>query len=89
MEILTLADGTQLNGTVLPDGDGLTIFVYLTGISLVEGVQIFSHPERIRTITTLSHGNETVYTGFTELRSVDTEFGNCNLILRRPVNASA
>ena len=88
MEILTLADGTQLEGKILPNGDGLIIFVYLYGMSIVQGVTIFSDTSRIRMIRAMNHGNETEYTGFTEMLSVDNEYGNCNIVMRRPVNAS-
>ena len=88
METLTLNDGTQLDGTILPGGDGRTIYVYLTALTIAEGVGIFLNANRIRKITAMNHGTETVYEGYTEIRSVDCEYGNCNLVMRRPENAS-
>lgn len=85
METLTLTDGTVLNGHILENGDGMIIFVYCDGMSLIDGFQIFSNPQRISTIIAMNHGNEHVYEGYTELTSINTDFGNCNLTLKKAV----
>lgn len=83
MEILILNDGTEVNGHILDNGDDLTIFVYLDGMSIVEGVMIFSDSEKTARITAMNHGAETVYEGYTELWAANHEFGNCNLVMRK------
>lgn len=86
MEVLTLNDGTTVNGHILDGGDGQTIFVYLDGMSVVEGVILFSDAEKTRKITAMNHGEEHIYEGFTELWSASHEFGNCNLVMRKGGN---
>lgn len=88
METLTLANGRKLDGSILPNGDGLTIFVYLYGLSILEGATIFSNKGNIATITAMNHGTETVYEGYTEMTSINNEYGNCNIVLRRPYNVT-
>lgn len=83
MEMLTLVDGTQLEGSILPSGDGSHIFVYLYGLSLAQGFTVFSNPENVLTITEMSHGKVNVYTGYTEIVAINTEYGNCNLTMKR------
>lgn len=85
METLTMNDGTVINGHILDNGDGLTIFVYLDGMSIVEGVMIFSDSEKTARITEMNHGTETVYEGYMELWAASHEFGNCNLVMRKAV----
>ena len=84
METLTLNDGTAVNGHIHESGDGRTIFVYLDGKTVIEGVLLFSDPEKSRRVTAVNHGTETVYEGFTELFAASHEYGNCNLVMRRP-----
>lgn len=84
METITLVDGTVLNGTVLPNGDGVIIFVYLTGMNLAEGFLIFSNTENIATLTVMNHGTEYIYEGYTEISAINTEYGNCNIIMKKP-----
>lgn len=88
METLTLVDGTELAGSILESGDERIIFVYLTGIGLAEGYTTFSNAENIATIIAMNHGTEHVYEGYTEITAINTEFGNCNITLRRPTNAA-
>ena len=84
METITLNNGTVLDGHIMPNGDDRIIFVYLTGISLADGFAAFSNPANISTITEINHGNEHIYRGYTELKAIDSEFGNCNITLRKP-----
>lgn len=83
MQTITLVDGTTVNGHILENGDGQMIFVYLDGMSVVEGVVLFSDRGRTEEIRANSYGHEYVYRGFTELWSANHEFGNCNLIMKK------
>lgn len=83
MEILILNDGTEVNGTILESGDGQTIYVYLDGKSVTEGVVLFSDTAKTRRITAHNHGNKHIYEGYTELWSASHEFGNCNLAMKK------
>ena len=87
METLTLNDGTVVNGHILDNGDGRTIFVYLDGMTVVQGVMLFSDPARSKRITAFNHGEEHVYEGYTEIEYASREYGNCNLTMRRGANA--
>lgn len=82
MEILILNDGTEVNGHIMEDGDGMKIFVYLDGKSVIEGVMLFT-PERASRITARNHGEEHVYEGYTDLWSASHEYGNCNLVMKK------
>lgn len=84
METITLNDGTVVNGHCFEDDENL--FVYLDGMSVVEGVILFGNEEKSRVITAHNHGNEHVYEGYTQVYSASHEFGNCNLVMRRPKN---
>lgn len=88
METLTFVDGTVVNGHILENGDGSRIFVYLDGMSLLDGVTLFSNAENVATIVAMNHGVETTYEGYTQIIAANIEFGNCNLTVRRPVNAA-
>ena len=85
METLTLNDGTVVNGHCLWDDRNL--YVYLDGMTVVEGVMLFSDTEKISRITAMNHGVETVYEGYTEIYAASHEYGNCNLVMRRAENA--
>jgi hypothetical protein len=86
METLTLNDGTVVNGHILDNGDGQAIFVYLDGMSIVQGVTLFSDPVRTCRITAMNHGTESVYEEYTELWAASQEYGNCNLVMRKGGN---
>ena len=81
METLTLYDGTIVNGHC--SEDDFNLYVYLDGMSLVEGVVLFGDPQKTQMIVALNHGNEHTYEGYTEIYSASHEFGNCNLVMRR------
>ena len=83
METITLHDGTVVNGHILDNGDGRTIFVYLDGMTVVQGVMLFADPEKSKRITAHNHGVEHVYEGYTDLYHASHEYGNCNLTMRR------
>lgn len=84
METLTLYDGTTVNGHILDGGDGVTIFVYLDEMDLLAGVTLFSDSAKTTRITANNHGVEHLYAGYTVLWSASIEFGNCNLVMRKP-----
>lgn len=83
METLTLNDGTVIDGHILENSDGMLIFVYLDGMSILDGVVLFSDAEKTSVITAMNHGNEHVYEGYTTLMSASNEYGNCNLVMRK------
>ena len=86
METLTLNDGTVVNGHIIDNWDG-TIFVYLEGMTVVQGVLLFADPEKSKKVVAMNHGVEHVYEGYTELTHANNEFGNCNLTMRRGSDA--
>ena len=83
METLALNDGTVVNGHILDNGDGQTIFVYLDGMTIAQGVALFSDTNKTEMITATNRKTITVYTGYTELWSASHEFGNCNLVMKK------
>ena len=85
-EYMTLNDGTVVDGHVMDNGDGITIFVYLDGMDIIQGVMLFSDPDVVSTITAMSYGVEHVYHGYTQIWSASAEFGNCNLTMRKGGN---
>ena len=87
METLTMNDGTVLNGHILEDGYGQVIFVYLDGMSLMDGFMILSNPAKTARIVANNHEVETVYEGYTQLDAINNQFGNCNATLRKGVSA--
>jgi len=89
MYTLTLNDGTTLAGNIMPFVNNSIIFVYLTGLSIADGFRIFSDSSRISRITeTIDEENVNVYEGYTEITAISNEFGNCNITLRRPSDAT-
>ena len=84
METITLNDGTILNGHILEDGFGQRIFVYIDGMSLMQGFMLMSNASKTSVMVANNRGTEHTYTGFTEIISIDSEYGNCNLVMRKP-----
>ena len=82
METIILTDGTLLNGHILEDGVGELIFIYLEDVSLPEGYALFSDKTKVSRIVASYHGEETVYTGYTELWAISNEYGKCNVVMR-------
>jgi len=81
MEILILNDGTEITGHCFEDGKNL--FVYLDGLTVIQGVTLFSDPEKTKKIVAMNHGSKHTYKGYTEIYSASHEFGNCNLVMRK------
>ena len=84
METLTLNDGTELTGHCIEDDRNL--FVYLDGMTVVQGVMLFSDPEKTERIVAMNHGEEHVYEGYTDIYAASHEYGNCNLVMRKAEN---
>ena len=81
METLTLNDGTQLTGHCIEDDKNL--FVYLDGMTVAQGVALFSDKQKTSKIIAMNHGVKHVYKGYTEIYSASHEFRNCNLVMRK------
>ena len=81
METLTLNDGTVLSGHCIQSD--LNLFVYLYGMSMADGFALFSDPNKTIRIVENNRGNEHVYEGYTELRAINSEYGNCNMTMRK------
>ncbi len=82
-ETITLNDGTEINGSVIENGDGRIIFVYLYKMKLTDGFALFSDPNKTIRMIAMNHGNEHIYEGFTEISAINSEFGNCNLTMKK------
>ena len=79
MEQLTLNDGTSVPGHCIEDGD--TLFMYLDGKTVVEGINLISG--KTARIEEENHGNHHTYLGYTEITAVSNEYGNCNIVLKK------
>lgn len=84
-EYLTFADGTVVTGHILEDGIGLRIYVYLDGMSLADGFALMNDTMKTNRIVAMNHGVESVYEDYTEIAAISTEFGNCNLVMKKAV----
>lgn len=83
MEILMLNDGTAVTGHILDNGDGRIIFVYLDGMSIIQGFTLFSDPEKTGRIIEKRVDTEKIYEGYTNLTAINTEYGNCNITMQK------
>ena len=83
METITLNDESVVNGHILDGGDGRTIFVYLDRMSIADGFRIFSDQDRTVHMVAMNHGVQHTYDGYTEIVAVNSEYGNCNLTMRK------
>ena len=81
-EILTLKDGTEIEGHTLESGDAL--FVYLTGgADMRTCFDMFIEPKNTETILENRFGEKSTHTGYTDLHSISKDYGNINIILRK------
>lgn len=81
-EKLTLNNGTEIEGHVLESND--VLFVYLTGGDDIRRCfDLFIEPENTSTIVANRYGEEKTYTGYTFLYSLDRDYGNINLVMRK------
>ena len=83
METITLNDETIVNGHILESGDGRLLFVYLDKMSLADGFRMFSDANRTVHMVAMNHGIQHVYDGYTEITAASSEYGNCNLTMRK------
>lgn len=79
METITLNDGTVVTGHCIEDGN--TLFMYLDGKTVIEGILLISG--KTDTIQAENHGAHHTYVGYTEIYAASHEYGNCNLVLKR------
>ncbi len=84
MRTIRMNDGTTVPGYILPNGDGRAIFVYLTGMSLAEGYALMTNTAKTSQMTTVyGEEDQNTYTGYTEITAINSEYGNCNLTMRK------
>lgn len=83
MDTITLNDGTVFVGSVLENGDGRVIFVYLDGLRMQDGFSHFINPEKTKKIIAMSSGVEHIYLGYTNLTAINSEYGNCNITMQK------
>lgn len=84
MEQLILNDGSVLDGHIIENGDNLTIFVYLDNMSIDSGFLIMRDTAKTSRIRAINHGVEHVYIGYTKIKAISSDFGNCNLTMTKP-----
>ena len=85
METITLNDGTVVNGHAFETDTALLVYVYDT--PMLDGLLLFSDPEKTRRMVELNHGVEHIYSGYTQITAASAEYGNCNIVMRRGGNA--
>lgn len=85
MRTITLNDGTVLEGTILEGGYDDYILVYIDGMPLAQGFAIFSDASKTSHIVYNNYEKTAVYDRFTELAGINSEFGNCNVMLRKVI----
>ena len=83
MQQLILNDGTVLDGHIIDNGDGMIIFVYLNNMSMDAGFAIMKDSAKTSKIRAISFGHEYIYTGYTNIKSISSEYGNCNLVMTK------
>lgn len=76
------------NGVTVEDAhclqDDRTLFVYITGeADLIEILKLFSVPQNTEVIHESRFGEESTYTGYTELFGMSREYGNINLVMKK------
>lgn len=81
-EAITLNDGTVVEGHVLDNGDDQTIFMYLMNMTVVEGILLVAG--KLEHIIASRYGAEHEYFGYTYIYAASNEYGNCNLVLKKP-----
>lgn len=83
MYSIEMSDGTILENTTCLNDD-LHLFVYIEKGDLITNVTLFSDSEKTKKIVYKKDNQELqVYEGYTKFLSVSTEYGNCNIVLRK------
>lgn len=80
-ELITLNDGTEVAGHCIEDLETGTLFMYLDGKSVAEGIALIDG--NIERIEEENHGAHHTYEGYTEIYAVSHEYGNCNIVLKK------
>lgn len=86
MGTIRMNDGTVVSGDVLDNGDGRIIFVYLEGMTVIQGVTLFGDSDKSAVLIATNFGEQHRYEGYTELWSASHEYGNCNLVMKKAVS---
>ena len=85
-ETILLANGTLIENAHCLESSGV-LFVYIQGTDDMQTYfNLFIEPENLTEIHENRFGQESEYTGYTELYSITKENGNINLALRKEVN---
>jgi hypothetical protein len=85
---LTLNDGTVFSPAhAFAAGGTLWIYIDDPEVTLAEAFEQLNDPEKTARITSEEYGNETIFTGFTELFCIRKEdYGQVNAGLKRAVD---
>ena len=83
MESILLNNGALINNAYCTESDG-RLFVYIDkSDDIIAYFNLFVEPENTEIIKEDRYGNQTTYTGYTDLYSISKEYGNINLVLRK------
>lgn len=83
-EKLRLNNGTEILGDLIEE-DG-KLFLYMTGISLVQAFNALKDPDAAMRITAAAFGQETVYSGYSHLSRIGEENGGVNAVMTKAVS---
>ena len=82
-ETIQLANGTLIENSHCLETGG-TLFVYITGSDdMARYFNLFVDPDNTAVIHANRYGDETDYEGYTDLYSINKEYGNINLALKK------
>lgn len=82
-EKILLADGTLIKNAHCLESSGI-LFVYIQGKDDMKTYfNLFIEPDKLTVIHENRYGQESNYTGYTDLYSITKENGNINLALRK------
>lgn len=83
MQTLTLNDGSVIENVRCLEVDN-KLFLYCSGMDMRTGFDTFIDPGKTERMVWNSSGEEFIYTGYTTLFSINMEYGNCNVVLKKP-----
>ena len=69
-EKLTMMDSTEIQNAHVIESGGVLWFYIQNGMTLAEAFAVMISPAKTGTITALRFGEETTYTGYTDLQSI-------------------
>ena len=88
METILLSNGTLIeNAHCLPSDERL--YVYIQGMDIRTGFELFIEPENTRTIVSNRFGVDHVYEGYTDMYAISMENNQCNVVLKKGAAANA